>query len=69
MSEILAMGGYGAYVWSAVGFTLCLLLTLFLISLRQSRRRDRELDQWRERRRQGRKSVAAGKAPELSESR
>lgn len=27
MIEILAMGGYGAYVWSSFGLTLVVLLT------------------------------------------
>lgn len=35
MSEILAMGGYGAYVWSSFGLTLIVLI----ICVVQGRRR------------------------------
>ncbi|MDH3441702.1 MAG: heme exporter protein CcmD [Gammaproteobacteria bacterium] len=35
MSEILAMGGYGAYVWSSFGLTLIVLV----ICVVQGRRR------------------------------
>lgn len=46
--EFFAMGGYGAYVWPAFGFTLIVLLGLLVASWRASRRRQEELAQLRE---------------------
>ena len=39
MSEFFAMGGYGAYVWSAYGVTF-LLLVLELVFLRTRARKN-----------------------------
>jgi heme exporter protein D len=47
--EFLAMGGYAAYVWSAFGLTLAVLLGLLWQSWRLARRRDAELAELRER--------------------
>ncbi|MGI9418106.1 MAG: heme exporter protein CcmD [Geminicoccaceae bacterium] len=45
MSEFLAMGGYGAYVWAAYGVTALFLLLLFLWSWFGARARETELEQ------------------------
>lgn len=39
MKEVLAMGGYGAYVWTSFGLTLVVLV----ICLLQGRRRHRHI--------------------------
>lgn len=49
MREFLAMGGYAAYVWSAFGLTLAVLLGLLWQSVRLARSRDAELATLRER--------------------
>lgn len=49
MADFLAMGGYGAYVWSAFGVSLGSLVVLFAASWQQSRRRRAELDRWQRR--------------------
>ena len=54
MSEFLAMGGYAAYVWSAFGFALVVLLALLAQSWRAARLREAELAQLRETVRAGR---------------
>jgi len=41
------MGGYGAYVWAAFGFTTLAMLGLLLQSWLLARRRERELDELR----------------------
>ena len=41
------MGGYAAYVWSAFGITLVLMVGLFVQSRWSVRRRDLELEQLR----------------------
>jgi heme exporter protein CcmD len=38
MSEHLAMGGYGAYVWSCMALTLIVLVVCTLSSMRRQRR-------------------------------
>jgi heme exporter protein D len=45
MSELLAMGGYAAFVWPAYGVALAALGGLLLVSLRQYCARQRELEQ------------------------
>ena len=50
MSEFLAMGGYGRFVWSAYGVAALVMLGLLLQSLRQYRARQRELDRLQPRR-------------------
>ena len=47
MTDYLAMGGYAAYVWSAFGIALLLLVGLFAQSRQAARRRDAELAQLR----------------------
>lgn len=47
MSEFLAMGGYGAYVWTAYGITALFLLILFVWSWFGARAREAELEQMR----------------------
>lgn len=54
MSEFLAMGGYAAYVWSAFGFALVVLLGLLGQSWRAAHQREAELAQLRELVRAGR---------------
>lgn len=58
MSEFLAMGGYAAYVWSAFGFALVVLLGLLGQSWRAAHRREAELAQLRELVRAGRAGPA-----------
>jgi heme exporter protein D len=47
LSEFLAMGGYAAYVWSAFGFALVVLLGLLGQSWRAAHRREAELAELR----------------------
>ena len=47
VAEYLAMGGYAAYVWSAFGFTLLVMVGLLAQSWLAARRRERELDELR----------------------
>ena len=44
MTEFFAMGGYARFVWPAYGAALVLLVGLLLLSLRQYRERQRQLD-------------------------
>ena len=48
VSAFVEMGGYGAYVWSAFGFTAVGLLGLLVQSVVQARRREREFLRLRE---------------------
>lgn len=43
MSEFLAMGGYGFYVWGAYGLTAALLIVNALLPARKHRRLMREI--------------------------
>jgi heme exporter protein D len=47
VSEFLAMGGYGAYVWTAYGVTALALVLLFIWSWLGARAREAELEQVR----------------------
>ena len=47
LSDYLAMGGYAAYVWSAFGIAVALLVGLFVQSRHAARRREAELAQLR----------------------
>ena len=47
MTEFFAMGGYAAYVWTAYGFAVLVLIVLLVQSWRIGRRRDAELEQVR----------------------
>ena len=47
MSDFLVMGGYAAYVWSAYGLALLVLIALLVQSWRSARRREAELEQVR----------------------
>ena len=44
VSEFLAMGGYGAYVWGSFGITFAVLLANVLIARQQRRRVEREVN-------------------------
>lgn len=63
MSEFLAMGGYAAYVWSAFGFALVVLLGLLAQSWRAAHQREAELAQLRELVRAGRARPVQPRAP------
>jgi heme exporter protein D len=54
LSEFLAMGGYAAYVWSAFGFALVVLLGLLGQSWRAAHQREAELAELRRLVREGR---------------
>jgi len=43
LSEFLAMGGYAAYVWPAIGLTLVVLVGFVVTSVRRLRRTRRQL--------------------------
>jgi heme exporter protein D len=43
VAEFLAMGGYGAFVWTAFGFTILVMAGLFWLSWRAAGRREAEL--------------------------
>jgi heme exporter protein D len=47
LHEFLGMGGYGAYVWSAFGIGLGVMLALLVQSWRAARRREVELAELR----------------------
>ncbi len=49
MTDFWAMGGYGAFVWSAYAVSFGALILLFVMSWLASRRRDAELERWRRR--------------------
>jgi heme exporter protein D len=48
VGEVFAMGGYGAYVWSAFGVAALVLLALFAQSWHAARRREDELRRLRD---------------------
>jgi heme exporter protein D len=62
LSEFLAMGGYAAYVWSAFGFALVVLLGLLGQSWRAAHQREAELAQLRQLVRAGRTGPAQAQA-------
>jgi heme exporter protein D len=62
LSEFLAMGGYAAYVWSAFGFALVVLLGLLAQSWKAAHQREAELDQLRQLVRAGRARPAQTQA-------
>ncbi len=41
--DFLSMGGYAAYVWSALGLTAVVLIGLWIVTLRTVRVRERQL--------------------------
>lgn len=43
MTEIVDMGGYGVYIWSAWGIAVILLGALIVASVRTMKAREREL--------------------------
>lgn len=45
MSELLNMGGYGGFIWSAWGIAFVVLAALIIVSLKSMRARERELAQ------------------------
>lgn len=54
VAAFLSMGGYGGYVWSAFGFTLIVMGTLFWQSWRLARKRTAEAEALRTQRRTAR---------------
>jgi heme exporter protein D len=46
--DFFAMGGYGAYVWSAFGFAALVLVGLLVQSWRVAERREVELERLRQ---------------------
>src|ERR671919_934894 len=69
LSEFLAMGGYAAYVWSAFGFALVVLLGLLGQSWRAAHQREAELAQLRELVRAGRARPARAQPREPAGNR
>jgi heme exporter protein D len=69
LSEFLAMGGYAAYVWSAFGFALVVLLGLLGQSWRAAHQREAELAYLRELVRAGRARPARAQARDSAASR
>ncbi len=59
MNELLAMGGYGAYVWTAYGVTGLFLALLFIWSWFGARARETELEQVRKLSRAERRAPAS----------
>jgi heme exporter protein D len=57
------MGGYAAYVWSAFGFALLVMVGLLLQSWRSARSRERELEELRAALRPGRERPRAAARP------
>jgi len=57
VSDFLAMGGYGAYVWVAYGVTALALVLLFIWSWFGARSREAELEQVRQLSRSERRSA------------
>ena len=49
MGEFFAMGGYAAYVWPAFGFTILVLAGLWILSWRQMRAKEAEVEALRAR--------------------
>lgn len=43
MSDILNLGGYGGFIWSAWGIAFVVLVALIAVSVRSMRAREREL--------------------------
>ncbi len=68
VSEFLAMGGYGGFVWPAFGLTALVLVWLLAASLRRLRANERLLAQMEAGGRRGRRAPpnAAGKAGEAA---
>jgi heme exporter protein D len=54
VAEFLAMGGYGAYVWAAFGFTLVTMIGLLWQSWSWARKREAEAERLRLARRERR---------------
>ncbi len=44
VTELFAMGGYGAFIWPCYGLTVVVLLSLLLVSLKGARTREAELE-------------------------
>lgn len=47
VSEALALGGYGAYVWPAYGFAAAVLVGLFVAARRRLLRAERDAERMR----------------------
>ena len=53
ITEFLAMGGHGAYIWPAYGITTIVLLAVLVVSIRHMRGQEHLLQQLRATRRGG----------------
>jgi heme exporter protein D len=47
LSQTLALGGYGAYVWPAYGFAVVVLVGLFVAARRRLARAERDAERMR----------------------
>lgn len=63
MLDVLNMGGYGAYVWSAFGLTLAGMVGLLVATVSAGRRAEREHEALRARLRPRRNNRATPKRP------
>jgi heme exporter protein D len=63
MRAFFEMGGYGAYVWSAFGFTAIAMLGLLFQSLHLARKRTAELEELRSRTREARSAAGVRLRP------
>ncbi len=73
MTDFLAMGGYGAYVWTAFGFAIAVMVGLLWQSWWLARKRQAELDALKEvlrgRRRRPTRPLVARREDETAEGR
>lgn len=60
LHALFAMGGYASYVWPAYGLSVAVLTAVLVVSLRQARRREAELEQLQGLRRERRGAAGAG---------
>ena len=65
IAEFLAMGGHGAFVWSAFGVAAVVMVALLVVSLRQARVNQAALDRLQATRPRRR---AAGRTREMAEA-
>jgi heme exporter protein D len=57
MSEYLAMGGYGAFIWPAYGVAAILMVGVLILSWKSMRQREALVEELRAGRRKERKDV------------
>jgi heme exporter protein D len=58
LRALLDMGGYGGFVWPAYGLSVVVLTAVLVVSLRQVRRREAELERLQGARRERRAGAA-----------